>query len=414
MTRALSARRGGPAAVAAATLIALAACTPSGVDPTPPPTAAPSASPTPPTTHVPSTPPGTPDPLDPLDPPLDPGAAPTEPGDDASGGPVLTWADGTPVDVVPLDTGVARRLDPARLRTVARPEAAAGHELDLLDLGDDGSALVADGTLSGDIDIAATLTSRLRLEGPGGVREIDLGRGEGRVYGGRVLDDGDVAAWRFAADDVPGDEFFLLRAGSRRAETFSPGGRTIVASGLLARDGTLTTWDGRERATGATLTDETRVVAGERCGDDCFWSTQGEPDAGESGADAAGLTAELVRTADGSAEVVARIPAGSLLLGADGDLVALEHYPVDALGWEVIVLDLAARTATSVSDVQYAAFADGRLAWTGMDPSARLAGAEGPTGTGDVHVLDVASGALARIPQPRVVGNVLVAGDHVA
>lgn len=391
--------------LAAAAALALAACTPA---PVPAPTA---TADDPSTSAAPLGP--TLDPLLPLDPPLDPGAGPTEPDDGAPDGSVLTWTDGMPAAVVPLDPGLAVRLDTDRLRTVARPDAADGHELDMLGLGDDGSALVADGTLSGDVDIAATRTTRLRFEGPAGVRELDLGPGAGRLYGGRVLDDGSVVAWGFTGDEAATDTFVRFRAGERRGESFQPDDRFILGTGLLAPDGTLTAWDGTERATGVRTTGSTTVVEGGRCGDDCYWSVRTH-DTGDGGTEgAARQSAEIARTVGGTTEVLVRSRAEVMLVGADGDHVVLQYFPSDASAWEVVVLDVAARTATSVSGVARAAFADGRLAWTRSDPYAWGDGGDAAR-SGDVHVLDVRSGALARIPQPSLVLDVLVAGEHVA
>lgn len=172
------------AAVATATLLALAACTPSGPEhPTPAPTTA-TSSPT-------TTPPG----LDPLDPPLDPG--PTDPGADPTDvePPALAWPDGSTVVPVPVDPGSARRVDAADLRTVARPTAGVGTELGFLTVGADGTVLVADST-QGVTEDTEHRTERLRLEGPGGVRELSTEPEGSELYLAWILADGGVVGYR--------------------------------------------------------------------------------------------------------------------------------------------------------------------------------------------------------------------------
>lgn len=390
----MRARRALCAGVAAAALLALAACTPSSTDPTPPPTS-PTVTPAPSSTTTPEPPPDQ-DPMVPDD-LATVGAQPT------------TWADGTLVDLVPLDPGLARRLDAASLRTVARPQAADGNELVLLGLGDDGSALVADATQATNIDEAESRTTRLRFEGPGGARELDPRPGDGRFYDGRVLDGGGALGFRYSSEGNFDGDVLHFRAGENRSERIDLQGGRILDAGVLGVDGSLTTWDGKERPTGFTTTPDTADVLATECSTgDCFWSTRYD-----ESVEAFEQSGALVRTVDGSAEVVAHIPANALLIGADGDTVVLHYYVADEVGWRLAILDVAARTARTVAHVGVADLDDGRLAWSGIDPLVWNSG-EGGGRASDVHVLDLATGALVRIPLQAPAYQVFARGTHLA
>lgn len=210
------------AAVATATVLALAACTPSGPQH---PTAA-TSSPT-------TTPPG----LDPLDPPLDPG--PTDPGADPTDVelPALTWPDGSPVAPVPVDPGSARRVDAADLRTVARPSAGAGTELGFLTVGADGTVLVADST-QGVTEDTEHRTERLRLEGPGGVLELSTEPEGSELYLAWILANGGVVGYRTLGLQSSEAELVRFGPGARQAMKLELDGRWPLEEGLLDADGT--------------------------------------------------------------------------------------------------------------------------------------------------------------------------------
>ncbi|WP_102509510.1 hypothetical protein [Sanguibacter massiliensis] len=386
------------AGTTAALLVALTACTPSSPDrPTTP--GAPTSTPT----------------VDRLDPPLDLGPGPQDPGDGSSvtdGTSPIMWPDGSPVELVPLDTGSARRLDLADVRTVSRHEADAGAAVDLVALSADGTLLVADTVTTGEDVITSVRTSRLRFEGPDGAHDVDPGDDISQYYGAWPLIDGSVVAYRYREAESADAELVRLRPGAHRAEVLDQGDRRVLGTGLLADDGTLTTWDGDVRTTGARSGSGTRDLVAARCGDvECFWSIEGDDEADpllsvvEHG--------ELVRAVGNSRETVARLSPSASIVGAFDDTVVLQLNALDRFGWTLVVLDVAARTAWAVHEVGDMAVAGGRVAWTGIDP-VEWFGTETGVAPADIHVRDIARGDLVRIVVPESAYRVLLGGPYVA
>lgn len=385
------------AAAATATLLALAACTPSGPEhPTPAPTTA-----TSPTT----TPPG----LDPLDPPLDPG--PTDPGADPTDvePPALTWPDGSTVVPVPVDPGSARRVDAADLRTVARPSAGVGTELGFLTVGADGTVLVADST-QGVTEDTEHRTERLRLEGPGGVLELSTEPEGSELYLAWILADGGVVGYRTLGLQNSEAELVRFGPGARQATKLEIDGRWPLEEGLLDADGTLTSWDGERRETGLTVPGASSDIVGTTCEKAlCLWSLEQDGDVPEGSS----TTGDIVRAVGGDATPVARFGTNLTVVGAHEDTVVLKVFPPDGFGATLVILDVAARTARSVTGVERAAFDEGRLVWSSADPGDYGVDVVGGR-SGDVHVLDVSSGTLLRVRHSGAVGAVLVAGTFLA
>ncbi|MBD9698612.1 hypothetical protein IGS67_03765 [Flavimobilis sp. GY10621] len=390
----------------------LAACTPSKPPLTAPTTASSPSAP------APSTPP------DPL-----PGLPTDAPATEWRRYSVLRWADGTEVVGEMLDTGTARRAGPDALTVVRRIETPKDRMLTVIDVAADGSALVTESSEreyddDGAVVPGSVVPTVVRLVGPQGSRVLV---GEHRrledVYSGRLVRDG-AAVWigqdvePGTTDDMTSNAYRAPAGRSTGVRIDVPDGiRGVLDDGLVLGDGTFRAWDGKTRNLGLPQLDNAGVapVVCER--DVCplvLQKFEMPDDNSPSDGSAPGSTvrAHLSYVEDGEITPVLTIEgSGSLVAAYDRWLVV--HVAGPDFSIRTWIIDTANRTARYVDGMPEVAVAGSRLVW-GADPTWTGDGAVPLAGTGDLHVLDLPTGDLARI----IVGDAIVSpvaeGDFIA
>ena len=318
-----------------------------------------------------------------------------------------------------LDTGTARRAGPDALTVVRRIEAPKDRMLRVVDVAADGSALVAESSEreyddDGVVVPGSVVPTVVRLVGPQGSR-ILAGESERveDVFSGLLVSDG-AAVW-FGQDAEPGatDDMTpnVYRAPAGRSTGVRidvPAGiRGVLDDGLVLGDGTFRAWDGTTHDLGLPKLDDAGVaqVVCER--DVCplvlqklemrdHDSSQYEIAPGST------ARAHLSYVEDGEITPVLTIEgSGSLVAAYDRWLVV--HVAGPDFSTRTWIIDTANRTARYVDGMPEVVVAGSRLVWASA-PTWTGDGTEARAGTGDLHVLDLPTGDLARI----IVGDAVV------
>lgn len=409
-----AARRSGAAWAAALALSlampGLAACTPSK-----PPV-------TPPTTTSSPKPSAAPSPVPQPDPPPD--LDPSEPLLTAA---VLRWADGSEVDGIALDTGTARRASPGALTVLREIKAEKGRSLNILDIGADGAALVSehrepeyrdDGSVvpgsvvSSVVRVVDGRHDRVLVSGAKHPEEVSLGllaRDGSAVW---------IASETRETSTVEYVHRYRAPAGSARGvETDVPGDIVgMLDNGAVLSDGTFFSWDGTTRDLGLPAISSGSVLP-VVCERDTCPLVVTEVDASD------GLASVDDPTGAGPRTVVSYLEDGALtpvlrLEGMAWVVAAYERWlVVDVYGGDfsshVWLVDTENGRARYLVDAPAVALAGSRVVW-GTSPSWSADDGGALSGTGDLHVLDLATGDLVRIILGEDVVRPVAEGDTLA
>ncbi|QIK82542.1 hypothetical protein [Sanguibacter sp. HDW7] len=411
-------------AVGAAALLALAAGGLAACTPAPTPTAPTPVSTTPAptvTTDEPSTDPETeiPGGVFPGFPTDEPTVEPEEP---------LRWADGSEIEGTLLDTGTARRLGPDALTVLRELESPEGLSLNLLDVAVDGTVLVSDvgeqryvEREDGSVTVEATEGSVVRVVGPRGEKVLTSPSKEPEeTYSGLLLPDGSAVWFGSLLEESAENHVYRAPAGSTKGAEVT-GGKDdgpdgfagYLDDGIVLRDGRLRAWDGTTRTFIDPLGEGSGVQRAGCAREECPLIREDvtfDDDAAEG--DATGYLRPAHTTVsfleDGASTPVLTYGGGGSVVGAYEQWIVVANFSPES-GHRTWILDTSNRTARYLADLPSFALAGPRLVWGTYQYNGELDD-EG----GDVHVLDVRTGDLARIVVDEAVGWPRVAGDIVA
>lgn len=423
-------RRGATAvrsrAVGAATLLALAAgslaaCTPAPTPTAPTPAPTPTATtPAPLTTQAP-TDPGTeiPGGVFPGFPTDEPTVEPEEP---------LRWADGSEIVGTLLDTGTARRLGPDALTVLRELESPQGLSLNLLDVAADGTVLVSDvgeqryvEREDGSVNVEATEGSVVRVVGPRGEKVLTSPSKEPEeVYSGFLLPDGSAVWFGSLLEESAENHVYRAPAGSTKGAEIT-GGKDdgpdgfagYLDDGIVLRDGRLRAWDGTTRTFIDPLGEGSGVQRAGCAREECPLIREDvtfDDDAAEG--DATGYLRPAHTTVSflegGVSTPVLKFGSMGSVIGAYEQWIVVATFSLES-GHRTWILDTSNSTAHYLVDLPSIALAGPRLVWGTYQYNGELDD-EG----GDVHVLDLPTGDLARIVLDEAVAWPYVDGDVIA